>query len=182
MPRIEPQTSPEGTAKELLDGVKGKIGMVPNIYATMAHAPSVLKFALSGSETLGEGALSAGLREQIALTTAGYNGCDYCASAHTKIGEGVGLSTDQTQAALKGQAEDEKAQAALTFTLALLKNRGQVSPSDIEAIKAAGYNDGEVIEIIAATAYNIFTNYFNEAIETEVDFPKVSTNDVSKAA
>ena len=182
MPRIQTVENPDGKAKELLDGVEKKIGMVPNIYATMAQAPSVLEFALKGNEILGSGSLSAALREQIALTVAGYNGCDYCASAHTKIGEGAGLSSDQTQAALKGQADDDKAQAALTFTLALLKNRGQVSGSDIEDVKSAGFSDAEVIEIIAATTFNIFTNYFNETVETEVDFPKVSTAEVSKAA
>ena len=38
-------------------------------------------------------------------------------------------------------------------------------------VRNAGYTDGEVVEIVANVAINIFTNYFNHIANTEVDFP-----------
>lgn len=182
MPRITPEKSPEGKAKDMLDAVNKKIGMTPNIYATMAKAPNVLEFALTGGGFLKQGTLPASLQEQIALTSAGYNGCDYCASAHTLIGKGAGLSEAEATSALSAKSADPRAQAALTFVKTLIEKRGRVSDSDYQAVKAAGYSEGEIIEIIAVTAFNTFTNYFNDVVETEIDFPKVSSQGTAKAA
>lgn len=182
MPRIEIVEQPEGKAKELLDGVQKKLGKVPNIYASMAHAPNVLEFALKGGSMLGNGDISARLREQIALLSAGLNGCGYCAAAHTVIGKNTGLSEEEAKAALSGGAEDSKEQAALSFAKTVIENRGQIKDSDFEAVKEAGYTDGEIIEIIAAVAFNAFTNYFNDVVDTEVDFPEVSLPENKHAA
>ena len=80
----------KGKAKELLDGVNGKLGFVPNMMATMASSPTVLESYLNFSGTLGT-TLNAKLREQIALTVAEINSCGYCASAHSAIGKMSGL-------------------------------------------------------------------------------------------
>jgi alkylhydroperoxidase family enzyme len=56
---------------------------------------------------------------------------------------------------------------------ALVLKRGRPSDADIEAARKAGFGDGEIAEIIAHVARNIFTNYFNNAAAGEVDFPKV---------
>ena len=52
--------------------------------------------------------------------------------------------------------------------------RGEVSDGAMATVRAAGYNDAEIIEIVANVAVNIFTNYFNLVAQTEVDFPRVS--------
>ena len=41
-------------------------------------------------------------------------------------------------------------------------------------MRAAGFSDGEVAEIIAHVALNVLTNYFNIATDVEIDFPRVS--------
>jgi len=56
----------------------------------------------------------------------------------------------------------------------VLKTRGGVSDADLEEVRAAGYSDGEIAEIIAHAALNVLTNYFNKVAETEVDFPRVA--------
>jgi alkylhydroperoxidase family enzyme len=43
----------------------------------------------------------------------------------------------------------------------------------VEAVRRAGFSDGEIAEIIAHVALNIFTNYFNNTAEVEVDFPTI---------
>jgi uncharacterized peroxidase-related enzyme len=175
MTRIQPVSYEESTgkAKELLDAVKAKLGTTPNMVKTMAQSPAVLEAYLNFSGALGGGKLNARLREQIALVSAEINGCGYCAAAHTAIGKIVGLGEEAILAARNGKAADVKADAALKFARAVIVNRGEVSDADLEAVRGAGYSDGEIGEIVANVALNIFTNYFNEIAKTDIDFPKV---------
>ena len=55
----------------------------------------------------------------------------------------------------------------------MIVNRGEVLHADVEAVRAAGFSDGEIAEIVANIALNVFTNYFNLVAQTEIDFPKV---------
>lgn len=159
--------------------IKSKLGSVPNIFTTMAVAPSVLNGYLGFSEAAGKGRLSARVREQIALLAANTNGCDYCASAHQALGKMAGLSTDDISRALDGQSADAKVTAALAFAKAVLAERGHVSDAALSAVRAAGWSDEEVLEITANVALNIFTNYVNSVAGTDVDFPRVATRRVA---
>ena len=171
---LNPQTT-TGKSKTLFDAVQTKLGMVPNMMRTMGHAPAVLEGYLSFSGALAGGTLSAKLREQIALTVAGKNECDYCASAHTVLGKKAGLDEKEIPLNLDGKATDAKSQAVLDFTLKVVEKRGQVSDADVKAIKEAGFSETEVVEMVAVIALNIFTNYFNHVADTEIDFPVVKT-------
>ncbi|MGH9882810.1 MAG: carboxymuconolactone decarboxylase family protein [Pyrinomonadaceae bacterium] len=175
MSRIQPVNYEQsnGKVKKLLDSVKAKLGMTPNMMKTMARSPVVLEAYLNFSGALAGGNLDARLREQIALISAEINSCGYCASAHTAIGQMVGLGGDAIIAARRGHSTDAKADAALKFARAVIVNRGEVSETDVQAVRDAGYSDGEIGEIIANVALNIFTNYFNVVAQTEIDFPKV---------
>ena len=117
--------------------------------------------------TSGSGALSAHLREQIALTVGQANECGYCIAAHSAIGQKVGLSV----AELAQARHDHKGTEALSFALKLVDQRGRVTDADVDHVRRAGYSDGEINEIVANVALSIFTNYFNHGAETEIDFP-----------
>jgi uncharacterized peroxidase-related enzyme len=175
MTRIQPvgYEQSTGKAKELLDAVKAKLGMTPNMMKTMAQSPAVLEAYLNFSGALGGGKLTARLREQIALISAEINGCGYCASAHTAIGKMVSLGEEAIWAARNGNAADVKTDAALKFARTVIVNRGEVSDADLQSVKGAGFSDGEIGEIVANIALNIFTNYFNVIAKTDIDFPKV---------
>jgi uncharacterized peroxidase-related enzyme len=163
-----------GKSKELFDAIQGKLGMVPNMMRTMGNSPAVLNGYLSLSGALNDSSIGGKLNELIALTVANANGCSYCNAAHSYIGEKlVGIDVASIDAARFGQSKDAKIEAALIFAKKVVAARGKVETSDIEEVKAAGYNDAHVAEIIAAVALNIFTNYFNNVAETVVDFPKV---------
>jgi AhpD family alkylhydroperoxidase len=123
---------------------------------------------------LRRGRLPVGLQEQIALAVAETNSCDYCLSAHTALGRGAGLSNDELAASREARATDRKAAAALQFARVVVDRRGDVRDLDLAAVRAAGYSDGEIAEIIAHVALNVFTNYFNRAAQTDIDFPLVT--------
>ena len=165
--------SATGKAKELLDAVKGKIGLVPNITRAMANSPAALEGYLGLSGALGKGSLSAKNREQIALAVGQANQCDYCLAGHSAIGKMVGLTSDQILDSRRGTAIDPKSDAVIRFARKLVDERGRVSDADVAEVRAAGLDDGAIAEVVANVALNIFTNYFNHVAETDIDFPKV---------
>jgi uncharacterized peroxidase-related enzyme len=177
MPRIQPldPATVQGPAKQALDAMQAKLGTIPNIFKTLAHAPAILEFYQVGSAALGKSSLSPALREQIALTVAGANNCDYCASAHTVIGRKLGVAEDELPAALTGKSKDAKTQAALSFSKKVVDSKGHAGDADIKALRDAGYTDQQILEMIAVITFNIFTNYFNHIVDTEIDFPKIET-------
>lgn len=172
----------QGKAKDLLEGAKKAMGAELNIFSAVANSPAALEGLLGLVGALGKGKLKPALREQLALGTAGENSCDYCASAHSFLAEKAGIAQDERAANLRGTASDKKTQAALTFSSQLVTKRGGVSEADLKAVRDAGYSDEEVVEILAHVALNTFTNYFNEAFKTDIDFPVVSAHGVRQAA
>jgi len=165
-----------GKTKELFNAIQGKLGMVPNMMRTMGNSSAVLEGYLNLSGALNHGTLGTKTGELIALAVAESNTCDYCLSAHSFIGEKlVGIDTHSLSSAREGKNSNAKTEAALKFAQQLVRKRGSVSDTDVNAVKAAGYTDGEVGEIVAHVALNIFTNYLNKTANTEIDFPVVKT-------
>jgi uncharacterized peroxidase-related enzyme len=181
MTRIKPLEPSEASpkAQNLLGAVQAKIGMTPNMMKTMAQSAAVLDGYLGLSGALSSGVLNPKLREQIALAVGQANSCQYCLSAHSTIGKMVGLKPEEIAASRRATATDPKVAAALRFVQDLVVHKGIVDDSALSSVRAAGYTDAEIVEIIAHVAMNIFTNYFNHVAGTEVDFPKV---DVALAA
>lgn len=174
MPRISPVTEPDARQQPLLEGVRRQLGRVPNIFATMVHSPALLEGYLGFSKALGGGSLSTGDREAIALLLAGRNGCDYCAAAHTAIGKAAKLDGAELAENLSGRSGEAKRQALLDFVAALVRDTGAVSDDSLAAVRAAGYDDGQILEAVGHAALNIFTNSFNRLAGTSVDFPGVT--------
>ncbi|MCF8468306.1 MAG: peroxidase-related enzyme [Sneathiella sp.] len=175
IPEVDRNNLQEATAATL-DAVKAKLGKVPNIFLTMANAPALLKGFLAFSEEISNGRLPASLREQIALVTAGANGCNYCASAHSALGRMAGLSANEISMNLAGSSSDAKAAAALKFTHTLVVERGVVNDGQLAQIRAAGFTDEEILEILGNVALNLVTNYFNHLVDTDIDFPLVEAS------
>lgn len=176
MSYIEPANleAATGKQKELFTQIKGAFGVVPNMFRTIGHSPAALQSMFGSFGALGGGKISAKLGEQIAVLVADINRCEYCLAAHTFLGKKAGVSAEQMADAQAGKSNDPKTQAALTFAAKLVKQRAQIARSDVEAVRAAGFSDEEIAEILAHVALNIFTNYTNVAFDVEVDFPKIA--------
>jgi uncharacterized peroxidase-related enzyme len=169
--QIAPETAPD-RARTLLDAVKSKLGLVPNMMRAMANSPAVLDGYLQLNGSLGKGTLSAKVREQLSLAVAQANGCDYCLAAHSTVGKTVGLTDEQIRDSRLGGAVDLKADALIRFAVKVLETRGRVSDADLADVREAGFGDGALAEVVANVALNVFTNYFNNVAQTDVDFPK----------
>jgi uncharacterized peroxidase-related enzyme len=129
---------------------------------------------------LGKGALPVATHERIALAVAQFNACDYCLSAHTYLGKNVAnLDDGEIAANRNGTSNDARADAAVRFARKVAQLRGQVSDDDVRAVQAAGYTDGEIVEIVQHVALNTWTNYVNNVARTEIDFPVVTARRVA---
>ncbi|CAI8819215.1 Alkylhydroperoxidase AhpD family core domain-containing protein [Pseudomonas sp. IT-P44] len=156
------------TTRPLLEGVQKKIGFLPNVFKTLAHAPAVLSSYLQQSATLGKTSLSATEKEAIFLATSQVNGCDYCLAAHTLFAGKAGLSAQDILSARSGQLN-----AFATLARQITESRGHLGSEQIAAARAAGINDSKIVEVIAHVASQTLTNYLNNVALTEIDFPAI---------
>ncbi|BBB08510.1 carboxymuconolactone decarboxylase family protein [Sphingopyxis sp. EG6] len=159
-------------SQPLLEGVKKKLGVAPNLYRLVGTSPAALEGLLGLSAALGKGVISAALGERIALAVSEINDCNYCLSAHTYIAQKlVKLDDAEIAANRAGRSNDAKADAAVRFAAKVVRERGHVEEADVAALKSAGYDDAQVIEIVLHVALSTFTNYLNEVAKTDIDFP-----------
>ena len=163
--------APEAS-QELLGTVQNMLGSVPNMFRIISNSPAVLEGYLGLSAAISKGKLSAATRERIALAVAQVNGCDYCLAAHTYLAQNVaklnGVEIDANRA---GTSTDAKAAVAVSFAVEIARSRGQIDKDAIAVVKDAGFSDEEIVEIIGNVALNVLTNYVNEVLDTEIDFP-----------
>lgn len=161
-------------SRPLLEAVKGLLGSVPNLFRVVSNSPAALEGYLGMNGALAKGALPAATRERIALAVAEINGCDYCLSAHTYLGKNVARLDDaEITANRNGASNDLKAEAAVRFAAKVARARGHVNDDDVRAVRDAGYDDAQIVEIVQHVALNTWTNYINEVAKTEIDFPVV---------
>ena len=167
-------------SRPLLQTVQKQLGVVPNLFRMVSNSPAALEGYVGMLGALGKGGLPAATRERIALAVAEVNGCSYCLSAHTYLGKHVAKLDDAEMTANRnGASNDPRADAAVRFATKVARERGQLSDADIRAVRAAGYDDAQLIEIVQHVALNTWTNYINEIAKTEIDFPVVATRKVA---
>ena len=163
-------------SRPLLEGVKKQLGVVPNMFRLVSNSPAALASYLGLSAALNKGTLPAATRERIALAVAEINGCSYCLSAHTYLGKNLAKLDDaEITANRNGASNDLKADAAVRFAVKVVREHGHVTEDDVNAVRSAGYDDAQVIEIVLHVALNTWTNYINVVGETDIDFPVVTT-------
>jgi uncharacterized peroxidase-related enzyme len=161
-------------SRALLEAVRQQIGSVPNLFRLVSGSPAALEGYLGMLGALGKGALPAATRERIALAVAEINGCGYCLSAHTWLGKHVAKLDDAEMTANRnGRSNDVMADAAVQFAVRVTEARGHVADADLQAVRAAGTSDAQIIEIVQHVALNVWTNYINLVGATDIDFPRI---------
>jgi uncharacterized peroxidase-related enzyme len=160
-------------SQPILDAVHKQLGVVPNLFRLIGNSPAVLDGFAAFSNALKK-TLDAKTRERIALAVAQINGCDYCLSAHSYLATNLAkLSPEEIGLNREGASGDKKADGAVRFAAKVTKERGHVAEADIEDVRRAGFDDAQIVEIIAIVAENCFTNFLNEVAKTDIDFPIV---------
>jgi uncharacterized peroxidase-related enzyme len=167
-----PQQIP-AESKPVVDGIAKQLKLTPNLFRVMAQSPLALN-GWAGLQSSLAKTLDIKTRDGIALAVSQVNGCQYCLSAHTYVASRfAGLSDDEIARNRQGESESPRIAAAIAFARALMQTRGKVADSDLDAVRAAGYSDANIVEIIALSAQFMLTNFVNNVFDTEIDFPVV---------
>ena len=151
------------------------LGVTPHMTRAMANSPAVLKGYLELSGALATGTLPLATRERLALAVAEQNSCSYCLSAHTYLARNVAkLGEDDINAARRAESAEPLADAALKLAAAITA-AAVTSPMPTWRPRVpGGLDDAQIVEVLAHVALNILTDYFNKAVEVDIDFPVVS--------
>lgn len=167
---IDPSVA-TGETKELLDGLRQRLGRIPNMIRLMAHSPTVLRAYLDFTFAMQQTTVSAALRNQLALVVAETSGSRYFLSLAEALAHRDGLSAEDVAAARRAEARDPTAARALRFAVRVVRERGAIPPEEIPTLREAGFTDEQVVEIVALVGLNLFRSDFNLALGTEIDAP-----------
>ena len=164
-------TAPD-ESKPLLAASQKAFGMIPGLHAVMAEAPGLLA-AYQQAHALF--AASSFDKDELTVVWQSINvehNCHYCVPAHTAIAKSMGVS-DQISDALRNETPlpNARLEALRTFTLAMVRERGAVDTSTVEAFLTAGFTQRQVLEIVLGIAQKVMSNYTNHLAETPVDAP-----------
>ncbi|WP_034060851.1 carboxymuconolactone decarboxylase family protein [Lacinutrix jangbogonensis] len=159
-------------SKAIFNAVKGKIGMLPNLYATMGISDKLLGGFLTFTETLKSGEFSNKEYEAIALATSQANGCSYCLSAHTAIGKMNGFTEEETLQIRYNEIKNPKLNALVTLVSEVIHLKGHPSQNAIDNFFIAGYTKTAFAELLGAIALTTITNNIYHNGGFEIDFPK----------
>jgi uncharacterized peroxidase-related enzyme len=175
LPAIDPTTAQPEAAAALAEAKAAFGGTVPNLTRVMANSPTTLSGYLAFYQALSDGHLGPEVSERIALLVAEQNGCAYCLSAHTYVADrGLQLPAEEITAAREGDSSDPRIRALLHLASAINSGRGEVPDDVVDAARAAGVSDSEIVEVVGHVAANAFSNYFAKAARVDIDFPPVT--------
>ncbi len=154
----------------IFDNLKGAIGFVPNLYATIAHSDTALGNYLEFQNS--KTSLTNKEKEVVSLVVSQVNGCAYCQSAHTAIGKMNGISEDHILELRQGfSSSDTKFDALVKLAKSITLNKGKVDESTLEAFFNAGYTKGSLVDVILAVGDKVIMNYLHNLTQIEIDFP-----------
>jgi uncharacterized peroxidase-related enzyme len=114
----------------------------------------------------------------MAMAISEVNGCDYCIAAHSYVAATFTKAT-QEELALnrKGTSSDPKRAVAIGFAKSLVEKRGKVTNEELDAVRAVGYTDQQILEMVALSVQFLFTNFMNNVAKTHIDIPDIVAAD-----
>ena len=169
-PLTKEQAAPE--VHEIFDKLSARSGKVPNIFATMAHRPEVLKtFLPLYAAVVNQGTVEAKYKELAYLRTAMANGCEYCTRAHIASSKRAGVTAEQVAALPFYQRSplfDDKEKATILFADRVTRGAAGIREAQLEELRKF-YDEGQIVELTLVICVANFTNRFNDALNIVPD-------------
>jgi alkylhydroperoxidase family enzyme len=169
---LHDQQSAPQKSQELLDTSIKAFGMIPGLHAVMAEAPGLLE----GYQQLHQLFLDSSFDDEettvVWQTINVEHACHYCVPAHTGIAKSMEVD-DAITDALRNETPlpTDRLEALRDFTLAVVRGRGNVDDSAVQAFLDAGFTKRQILEVILGTAQKVMSNYTNHLADTPVDKP-----------
>lgn len=174
MPRIAPlrQGEASGEARVKLDGIAKQFGMIPNLFATVAHYPKAIKPILDLYQAISkESSIDPKLQELANLEASRINRCNYCLKHHRQMAKRVGLKDEQLKAWEIGRLEgafSDKEKAVIEYARQVTKDAESVSDELFERVSSY-FTKSEIVNLtLIIGLMNVF-NRFNGALRVELE-------------
>lgn len=173
MKKLQPRTvenAPE-SARDTLRAIKKGFGFVPNLMATFANAPAVLKGYMAMDAEFEKSSLSPVERQLVLLAASTVNECGYCQAVHSTIlKKGLKAEPELVSAVRAGgEISDPRLEAFVRLTKELVSERGRLSEATKAAFLAQGYKEEQLLEVILGIGLKTVSNYVDHVVGAEVD-------------
>jgi uncharacterized peroxidase-related enzyme len=163
---IEPDEA-TGKTKEIFRSLV----MVPNVLCLIANSETVLDTYARYHSSLTSFKLAAKFRKMISLAVSQFNDCSYCVALHTASAVDGGILTEEAcMEARRMRSTDPKVDAILRFTREVLSNHGKIGNRTLSMVKNQGFDDQQIVEIIAVISFITLANLTANIGEPELDF------------
>lgn len=163
------ESAPE-TAGEALQTLQKSVGLIPNLAATMAESPALLRGFLALRGLYAATGFSATEVEVLSLTAAYENDCAWCVAFHTAVALREGVDRDAVDALRQGRAPADSRLGALSdFARAMVRNRGHIDPPTWQAFLAAGYSKRQALDVVMGMAFSLMANYTGHLTQAPLD-------------
>lgn len=157
---LEPADAP-GRSKDLLNDIVARRGGAGDMVATMAHSPALLEGYLNLSRAMKRVKVPRALSEKISLAVQEWIGCRTCLQAHTEAGRAAGLSETDIVLARQGTSTDVREAALIAMAVRVLAEPSSISDEDVAELRAHGWSDRIIAEIVGVVTLNLLTGAFN---------------------
>ena len=163
-------TAPEAS-KPVLENIQKSFGFIPNLMATFANSPAVLKGYLAIDDVFEKGTFTAVERQVILLAASEENKCAYCSAAHATIAKHFLHAPAETIAAVRDgkPVQDQKLNVLVDLVREIVRERGFASPGTVDAFLAAGYQKPQVMELLLGVALKTVSNYLDHLSPATID-------------
>lgn len=167
---LHTEDSAPADSQPLVAASQKAFGRLPGLHAVMAEAPGLLE----GYQTLHRLVLDSSFDDDettvLWQTINVEHACHYCVPAHTGIAKHMGVSDDISNA-LRDETPlpSPRLEALRTFTLAVVRGRGNVDEEQTQAFLDAGYTRRQILEVVLGVAQKVMSNYTNHFALTPVD-------------
>jgi len=167
---LHDKTSAPEASKPLLEKSEKGFGRIPGLHGVMAEAPGLLEGYQVLHGLFQNSSFNAAELTVVWQSINVEHQCHYCVPAHTGIAKMMQVPDEITDA-LRNETElpDSKLEALRSFTLAMVRQRGEVDQATLDAFYAAGYSQRQVLEVILGLAQKVMSNYTNHVAQTPVD-------------
>jgi uncharacterized peroxidase-related enzyme len=163
-------TTADPRSVAILDQVAKGWGFVPNLHRVLAESPA----ALEAYGTLWGIAEKTGFTPQernIAYLAIIYeNACTYCMAGHTNLSRMAKVDAASIDAVRANTPiSDARLEALRVFASSITRNRGVVTPAEVAAFKAAGFENRAILDLLVLAATKLISNYTNHLADTPND-------------
>jgi len=169
---LDPDKS-TGRTKEVFDRVKSYYHMVPGLQQGLCYLPETTDALWTLSlATASEGSIREELKRVFFAVTAHEVECEYCTAAHMLALLGASWSQEECVGVISGEPSSrlsDKENAAVNFAREVARRPAGVTNEMTDAMRAIGWTDAEIVEVVAAVALMRYTSTVASALDVPLE-------------